>query len=542
MKAYKEIEMISGGTPIASEEFPLSHALNEREMMKRPTGSMLLAITLTVVIMVSGLLCPTPAHAAGDTLDQAQTATWTDVWRIGGGYRPEMAQIVTAGMYGFLHQVSLYLDNLSATGPVTVSIQTVIGGVPSGKQIGYGEIPADVLPLYGQPGWVDVTIMGNVLVAPGTQYAVVLSSGDGTIRWYSSGNVYSRGYMLVNEGSGWSSWSVADAMFKTYVIPDTLDQSQGAWNGGFSQYSSEQTGQIFTAGLSGVLDRVSVYLINYNYHAIGPVEASIQTVTGGLPSGTVIGHGSIPDGSIPYWPGGWVTIDISGATVIRNTQYALVLHGVGEGDFMWYLWYYCDNCGMVYNGGQGWTANLPYGFSKGDAAFQTYVAMPILRSLPPPPRTITPCVNGVCPAAKGGLTPADPTDGVESHFRFWERPNGTVQGILSFNDSGTGDLVLQGCVTDTNNWADSTVLALGRVLQGSVTDSAGCRLTVTTFACTDQHAMTVAGTYTPKGGTATSYKLILSGVKDGIGTFTLSIGGDYVYTVMLDGIVDVTCP
>jgi hypothetical protein len=66
-------------------------------------------------------------------------------------------------------------------------------------------------------------------------------------------------------------------------------------------------------------------------------------------------------------------------------------------------------------------------------------------------------------------------------------------------------------------------------------------LTVTTFACTDQHAITVAGTYKPPRGTAGEYQLSLSGVRDGIGTFTLT-AGDYTYTLSHNGIVNVTCP
>jgi hypothetical protein len=79
------------------------------------------------------------------------------------------------------------------------------------------------------------------------------------------------------------------------------------------------------------------------------------------------------------------------------------------------------------------------------------------------------------------------------------------------------------------------------VLQGCATQSAACRLTVTTFACTDQHAITVAGTYTPKEETAGNYLLTLSGIRGGIGTLTLT-AGDSTYTLTRKGIVDVTCP
>jgi hypothetical protein len=150
--------------------------------------------------------------------------------------------------------------------------------------------------------------------------------------------------------------------------------------------------------------------------------------------------------------------------------------------------------------------------------FQTYLATPVgLVTLSAP--EITPCSDGVCPEVAARIRPNDSTARVSSHVHFHERPDGKVYGTLDFNKSRTGNFEVEDCVT---GWAP-------------------CRLTVTTFACTDQHAITVAGTYTPKRGSSTPYQLTLSGVRDGIGTFTLS-AGDYTYTLSYTGIVDVTCP
>jgi len=119
----------------------------------------------------------------------------------------------------------------------------------------------------------------------------------------------------------------------------------------------------------------------------------------------------------------------------------------------------------------------------------------------------------------GSVTPTDSTARITSNVQFQELPDGTVHGSLNFNDSKTGNFVLHGCTTN----------------------SVACRLTVTTFACTDQHAITVAGTYTPKGETEGDYLLTMSGTKGGIGSFTFT-AGPYTYTLTHDGIVDVTCP
>jgi hypothetical protein len=53
--------------------------------------------------------------------------------------------------------------------------------------------------------------------------------------------------------------------------------------------------------------------------------------------------------------------------------------------------------------------------------------------------------------------------------------------------------------------------------------------------------VTVGGTYTPRGGTSTYYRLIVSSASDGPGTFKLSAAG-YTFTLTLDGIANVTCP
>jgi hypothetical protein len=483
-----------------------------------------------------GLLYPASARAA-ETLDQSQTVSQspTTVYN-----DTQQAQIFTAGLYGTLDRVSLRLENWSASPPsgavLNVSVQTVIAGVPSGKQIGSGTIPLNAIPPLGSPGWVDVTIHGAVVHA-GTQYALVLQTSiwNADVTWWFAYTSYAGGEMAFNDGNTWSLSETNNFTFQTYVVPDAVDQSNPA--GADQVFVTAMEGQTFTAGQSGVLDRVGVLL--ENFYARAPLQASIQTVTGGFPSGIVIGQGSIPASwsSGPWYPG-WVDVDISDAVVTAGTQYALVLQG-GSGQFTWSFAPSETYTGgdMVRNDGDGWRAeNIP-GYPTADAVFKTYVAPSFTYEPPPPPATITPCSLGVCPAVSGSVTPKDSTARVTSNVQFQELPNGTIHGILNFNDSKTGNFVLEGCTTT----------------------SAACRLTVTTFACTDQHAITVAGTYTPNGETTSNYLLTLSGVTDGMGTFTLTVAspiatfqgggphavanlvGDYTYTLAHKGIVDVTC-
>lgn len=541
MNAHKTTPMVSSVRPIDTEESMTRHTLKEHETMGRITQRLLLAVTLALVVALPVLFQPVSAHAAGDILDQSQTGEDTYQLAIGGQMWSQVAQIVTAGKYGFLHRVSVYIDNRFATGPISVSIQTVIDGLPSGIEIGKGTIPVeDLPPQYGDPKWVDVNISGGLGLAmiPGTQYAIVMSEASGIAEWRSSPDVYSGGYLAVNYPSGWSTVTNVDAMFQTYVVPDSLDQS--LYYPARNYYSSlslmnlantdaQQAAQTFTAGQIGVVDRVRLYMQRASFN--GNVEISIQTTDNGYPSGVEIGHGFIPWDAMPdiSSQAAWIEAAIEPSQyVITGVQYAIVVDGSCCGQFWWL---FADGVSatygggqMLYNGGDGWTGDLPaYGdLYVGDAGFQTFVVHPPTPSMTGPPGspTITPCSFGICPAVSGSVTPADSTARVTSNVQFRERPDGTIHGILNFNDSRTGDLALKGCVTD----------------------SAACPLTVTTFDCTDEHAITVEGTYMPTGETyASHYQLTLSGVKDGIGTFTLKVG-DYTYTVTRKGIVDVTCP
>jgi hypothetical protein len=371
--------------------------------------------------------------------------------------------------------------------------------------------------------YVAVPISGSAFVEPGMQYAIVVSlSGaaeDAAIQWYScAANVYTGGSMLINEGSGWSS-QPADAMFQTYVIPDKLNLSE---TGDDQQISfgpppaQGSAAQSFTPTLSGALDRVGLGLMEVDGIDTGPVQVSIQTTVNGLPSGIEIGHGQIPANTLSIFNGSWADAEINpdstaAVRVTAGTPYAIVVTECC-GQFYWAS--SSQNKGdMLYNDGSGWTSE------GGGAMFQTYVATPVLSVAAPPPGGITPCSYGVCPAAAAWITPKDSTARVSSAVNLHERRDGKVDGFLDFNNSRTGNFVLQGFVSEWAAW----------------------QLSVTTFACTDQHAITVIGAYTPKGGTSTDYQLSLSGVRDGIGTFTLT-AGDYTYSLSRSGIVDVRCP
>jgi hypothetical protein len=202
------------------------HAHKEHETMGRIIQRLLLPLTLALVIAVPGLLYPASAGAAL-MLDQSQTISQSphEV-----SYDLPRAQIFTAGVTGDLNRVTLRMENFSSSPPagavLNISVQTVVGGLPSGAQIGSGTIPLSAIPPKGSGGnWVVVDISGAT-VNFGIQYALVLQTSvwNADVYWWLAGqsaygSSYTRGEMALNNGSGWSTDVRFDFTFETYVTP-----------------------------------------------------------------------------------------------------------------------------------------------------------------------------------------------------------------------------------------------------------------------------------------------------------------------------------
>lgn len=156
----------------------------------------------------------------------------------------------------------------------------------------------------------------------------------------------------------------------------------------------QMTGQTFTAGITGTLTQVDVYLGRNTQNAPGtaPLRVQIQTLTsGGAPTGTVLGAVSVAASAVPLDPNpGWVSVPIS-APSVAGSRYAIVLstddprtnYGVYDSrqESPLYpggrLWYFVPSAG-----GQ-WETNVAL---PNDSFFRTYVA--------PVPTTIDACKDG----------------------------------------------------------------------------------------------------------------------------------------------------
>jgi hypothetical protein len=451
-------------------------------------------------------------YVALDALDQNQSdTTGTGLGTRALGTTP-VGQTFTVGLYGLLDRVRVFLTNSSASpGPIMVTILKVTStGLPNiGSQVASATISAEAIPKPGYRGWATATIAPFV-VTPGTTYVVLLSTTVSGPQWVLVSDVYSGGTGVIKNGTAWTTASY-DFAFQSYVLPPILDQAQTQWSSYSLLRFGWPVGQYFTAHVSGLLDRVSVVLDNGYMYGSGPdISVAIYFLEG------LMGSGTIPYTSVPFWFNGstppWLNAGFTGVAVRAGMQYLLTLQeDPSYGNMEWYYG------GNYYAGGSAFMGQQDQ--PAYDMAFKTYVLPIPTRAIVPGPGGITPCLNGVCLAASGGFTPADLTDGVTSHFQFQERPDRTVQAVLNFNDPRPDGIVLHGCTTE----------------------SAACTLTVTMLSCTDTHSVTVGGTYTPRGGTSTYYRLIVSSASDGPGTFKLSAAG-YTFTLTLDGIANVTCP
>ncbi len=157
---------------------------------------------------------------------------------------------------------------------------------------------------------------------------------------------------------------------------DTLDQHQTNYAGGLLVTSTDSFAQTFTAGLSGGLDRVELYL--YNVGATGDLKVEIRGVEStGAPSATTLASETVLGSSIPEL-GGWVPVTfVLPAQVVAGTQYAIVAYRVGGVGVQ-----SGAEQGNPYPSGSFWlsqtspptTWEIPSLLDGWDLAFQTYVA------------------------------------------------------------------------------------------------------------------------------------------------------------------------
>jgi hypothetical protein len=124
----------------------------------------------------------------------------------------DQAQTFTAGRTGSLDDVELYLNG---SGTITVTIQSVSGGLPDGTVLA----TATAAPA-GAAGWVDFAFASPASVTSGVMYAIVFNTGPDAAVWGTAAgdpDNYSSGQALRNNGIWGANPFIGDFGFATYV-------------------------------------------------------------------------------------------------------------------------------------------------------------------------------------------------------------------------------------------------------------------------------------------------------------------------------------
>jgi Ca2+-binding RTX toxin-like protein len=160
----------------------------------------------------------------------------------------------------------------------------------------------------------------------------------------------------------------------------TLDQQQPDGSGPGNVIDSAQSlAQTFTAGLSGGLDQVDLFL-QKSGTPTADLSVELRDAPGGVPGSTVLASQSVPQASVPG-PGAAAFLSINfpaPASVVAGTQYAIVAYSTTSGGGNLYAWSGSSTANPYAGGGVFFTTNSPPSGSWGsvpadDLAFKTYV-------------------------------------------------------------------------------------------------------------------------------------------------------------------------
>jgi hypothetical protein len=192
------------------------------------------------------------------------------------------------------------------------------------------------------------------------------------------------------------------------MAASAVDQEQTSSPDQFYSAVSSDTSaaQLFTAGVSGTLDKVSVSVaVGDSSGQPGDLVAEVRTVDGaGTPTTTILGSGKVSEATVPaYWgpsnPIQWTDIALTQtATITAGTKYALVLRAPDAGYEEKYIWLMSSS--DVYAGGNKQILDK-YGQwvqRNNDFVFKTYVSEATNVALDIKPQT---CPNALSTSDKG---------------------------------------------------------------------------------------------------------------------------------------------
>ncbi len=166
----------------------------------------------------------------------------------------------------------------------------------------------------------------------------------------------------------------------------TLDQQQPTTTGLAYGVPPQPSGlaQTFTAGLTGTLTQVDVFISNnqYTLTPLPPLIVEIRDTVGGVPGNTVLATATVQPAAVTA-AGYFVSVTLApGAPVVAGMQYAIVLSQTATTPALdpnragFYAW-------AILQGGDPYPAGEPYALSSprtrlgalDDFAFRTYVTV-----------------------------------------------------------------------------------------------------------------------------------------------------------------------
>jgi hypothetical protein len=177
------------------------------------------------------------------------------------------------------------------------------------------------------------------------------------------------------------------------ALAGTLDQSQtntaGELNFGGTG-NPPQRAQTFTAGITGQLDQVDVYVVRNCAAITFGITVEIRALQAGVPADTVLASANVPAASIATTGVTAIPVTFSNpATVTLGTQYAIVLAAPGapdcdfsQGPYQWAVALdnvYLAGSALERESGSNWQGAGNY-----DHAFKTYVLTEPPPGEPPP--------------------------------------------------------------------------------------------------------------------------------------------------------------
>lgn len=271
-------------------------------------------MTFGRVLLLVALLNTSAVIHAAPVLDQQQSVINNSAGFlvIGGGSQQKLAQVVTAGISGFLTEVRFPVICANPGPGLIVEIQGVTAGLPNGTVLTTQTIPTSSVPPFfpALPTFRALVLSAPVYLAAGSRFAIVLmSTGDCAVAPGPVGDSYIPGNLYFDARPNPPGWvCVCDFAGASYDLPfQTLVEVPTA----------PTIAKAFGSASIALNETTSLSFTIYNANVSSPLTGVGFTDT--LPAGLLV---ATPNGLIGSCGGGMIVataasggIRLTGATL-----------------------------------------------------------------------------------------------------------------------------------------------------------------------------------------------------------------------------------